>query len=812
MKRLIQLCVLVLLLGSAHTVVAASSLVDHYRKAVAADPQNPNLRYHLGVALLNRGQNREALEAFRTVYPERVDDPEINFNLALVYTRLQDPDSALLFLDQALANGADKEPDIYPLQNAYFNLVLLYAEQNRLDEALELLQRLVGENPERFDYLRQLGDYQLQSGRIDAAVQTLGAYLHKMPEDEEIRDYLYAALFNRGLEAYQAQDLAAARKIFSQALEVRPDPRISYYLALFDYQQQHYAQVAERLPQVYPQLAEEARSNARAMLYNTALALKQQGDLAAARRALAPLNEAAQPRPKDLALLAGIELQAEDFEAARGHYLRVLQLEPGNAIAADGVLAAEKGAFNQILDRAGQAFAANDLLAVRSALDEAAAIYPQDNRLRIYQMRLQRALRDDWSALLKKAQSLEQGRQYAEALRILRQGLTLAPSEPQLLRFEKRLVGLLDERIDTLYRQGEEDFAAGDLMGSRRSFTQLLELSPEHQGARDYLQKIDRQRQLQAQRAIGAGEAALAAGDPLGGRKAFRRALNLLPDEPAAADGLRRSERLLAARVGDSLVRARRARAEGDLVSARLQLQEALGRWPDEGLRQELEQVEQELGKRRGSLIELTRKAIDRQEFRRAGSLLGQVESFGPSQDFEELNRELQAARRSLVASQLELARREIAAGRFDVGLKAFRRVLDLEPDNDEARQGIRQGRKELQQVISRLVAEGTAARQAGRLEQARSAYREVLTLDPHQGEALTALRQIERAEGAGLSGADVGKLYLQGIAFYTEGDYRQAIAVWRQVLDLDPGHEKARMNIDKAERKLRQIRERQSG
>ena len=62
------------------------------------------------------------------------------------------------------------------------------------------------------------------------------------------------------------------------------------------------------------------------------------------------------------------------------------------------------------------------------------------------------------------------------------------------------------------------------------------------------------------------------------------------------------------------------------------------------------------------------------------------------------------------------------------------------------------------------------------------------------------------------MTSADSQHLYLQGIELYTEGDYKQAIAIWYQVLDLDPDHRKARRNIEKAKRKLKQIQERQSG
>ncbi len=143
MKLVLSFCVLALLVGSVLPCTASLSLVDHYLKALDADSQNPTLRYHLGVALLDQGENKPALMAFKAAYPQRADDPEINVNLALVSMRLNDPDSALIYLDQALASGAGAEPEIYPLQNLYFNLVLSYAQSGQLEAAVALLERLI---------------------------------------------------------------------------------------------------------------------------------------------------------------------------------------------------------------------------------------------------------------------------------------------------------------------------------------------------------------------------------------------------------------------------------------------------------------------------------------------------------------------------------------------------------------------------------------------------------------------------------------------------------------------------------------------
>lgn len=814
MKLLLRLCVLILLAGSVVPCIAAPSLIDYYRAALDVDPQNQTLRYHLGIALLNQGENLQALKSFRSVYPYMSMDPEINFNLALVYTRLGDPDSALLYLDQASAYGASEQPEIYPLKNAYFNLVLLYEQQDMLEEAVRLLQRLHAEEPEHLEYLRLLGDYQFRRGHADEGIADFQKYLSLMPDDREVREYAFAAIFNLGLAAYEKRDYDSARKEFSRALQfVERSPLILYYLSLLDYQQEQYSLVAKNLSESYSGLNEELKESARSMLYNSALVLKQKGLLEGARQALTPLTVSDRPRAKDLALLAGIQLQTGAYTQARQNYFRTLQLEPGHPQVAEGILAAEKGAFGELLDRVAAGFAANDLVSVREDLETATEIYPADNRLKIYQARLARLSRESWLVLVRQSEQLEAQQQYTEALDVLRQGLKLAPAEPQLLRAEAKLVRLLAGKIEGSYQQGRDQYAQGNMHEAQTTFEHLVQLSPSHQGAKDYLQRIESRLKVESQRAIGAGDEALARADLISAQQEFNRALRAVPNEPAALEGAKRTEQMIEARVAETLTQARRFRAEGHLVTARELLVEGLKKWPTSALEAELAQVDSEFGEREKLIAYLARVAIEQQNFNQAAQLLKQATRLNRgSLELAGLEKDLRQARSRMVTFQLDLARQEVAGGNYDTGLKAYRRALDIEPGNTEALTGLKRGRAELAATIDQYLAEGAAAHQAGMLEQARLAYREVLNLDPHQAKALTALRSLDRAGKAGLAGTDSHRLYLQAIELYTEGNYRQAIVLWHQVLDLDPDNEKAKMNIDKAERKLRQIKERKSG
>ncbi len=374
-----------------------------------------------------------------------------------------------------------------------------------------------------------------------------------------------------------------------------------------------------------------------------------------------------------------------------------------------------------------------------------------------------------------RARVLETQQRYAEALALLRQGLALAPAESLPLRDEKHLVGLLSARIDRLYRQGDDLYGRGELHSARSRFEELTELSPEHRDAQEFKQKIDAELQQQAQRAVGAGEAALGHAELLEAQRAFQQELRAWPAEISAKDGLDRS--------------------------------------PAAALEAELAQVEEELRHRQEAIARLVRTAIRQQHFNKAGQLLAQAERLGSDlDDLADLKIEFNVAPVREVAHQLDMARQHVARGSFCSGLKAYRRALDIDPENVGALAGLKHGRSVLSEAIAQSLIEGAAAHRSGNLQQARLIYGSVLELDPHQQDALSALRQIEPVGRTGLTSADSKRIYLNGIELYAGGNYRQAIDAWRQVLALDPAHEKALMNINRAERKIRQIRERQGG
>lgn len=86
-----------------------------------------------------------------------------------------------------------------------------------------------------------------------------------------------------------------------------------------------------------------------------------------------------------------------------------------------------------------------------------------------------------------------------------------------------------------------------------------------------------------------------------------------------------------------------------------------------------------------------------------------------------------------------------------------------------------------------------------------------LLELQPTPPDDIVQLRSELNAEVA----EAVNRHIEQGITLYSDGKYERALAVWQQALQLEPGNERVRAHIERAERvleKLRTLQEKRSG
>jgi tetratricopeptide (TPR) repeat protein len=790
------------------------SLADRYRQALAVDPDNLPLHYFLGVTLLTEGREREAIAEFSLAYPAYVDSIEMNYNLGLAYSRTGDPDSALLYFDQAEALGALEHPELYPLANAYYNLGVAYLETDSFEDVVRLFTKILTLDPDRQDIHRQLGDLYARHGRTDRALEEFGAYLKAYPDDTATREYIYALHFNRAQQLLESKDLDGSRAAFNEALAATPgSPLAIYYLGYLDYAGGDFETAASRLTEIHPAASSEVRQSIDSILYNCAVALLEQRKLKQALAAVEPLLGQRTPELKSLYLAGNIHLALKEFDRARTCYKSVLALEADHRGAIMNMVAAEAGAIDELFAQGRALFRQEEYLAALQKLEAALAINPTDARALVYaeETRIELSRRAD--ELFSLAQQTLQRQNPDEALKQVREGLTLTPDSARGAALETQALADLEKELAKSLAEGARLAEQGMFGEAERSFARVLELDPANAQAREGTSRIARLLQEQAAAAAARGTLALEDGRLAEAREAFETALESAPEQREAVEGISKVNTLVSAMAAEERQWGRRAQSAGRLEQAREHFTSALRFRDDPDTRNELAAIDRALADKLEALMEEARKASARNNFKRATSYFEQVLAQEPQHAGALREREeVKVRAATAIAKELAEASEDLTEKEIHRAIARFRQVLDIDPTNETALSGLNRGRRILREELTRLVAQGNAAIDRGEFREAEASLRKALSLDPYQKEPRAALSRLEQMQQSGIKPEDEQQLYLQGIEYYTRGKYEEAVTAWEQVLVLSPRHEKARLNIEKARRKLQQIREYGSG
>jgi tetratricopeptide (TPR) repeat protein len=192
---------------------------------------------------------------------------------------------------------------------------------------------------------------------------------------------------------------------------------------------------------------------------------------------------------------------------------------------------------------------------------------------------------------------------------------------------------------------------------------------------------------------------------------------------------------------------------------------------------------------------------------------------------------------KEILASMLGEARDLSRRGKKREALIKLKLILDVNPAFGEAQLLVKELEAERKVEEKRvpsaadkkkaqeLYGEGLELYRKEKLEEASQAWARAVELDPdfvdarvYLSRAESKLRNLAKASGAGV-GASAGasgsaaldenvrikmkKHYLDGVNYYMNGMYREAITEWEEVLKIDPTNENVKQNIERARKRL---------
>lgn len=206
-------------------------MIDAYEKALELDPLlEPEVtralrfayasEFQRGIQAFNRGRNDDsefpvAAQYFNNAGSIQPDSSGAYVNEAYAWMNASQPENALEPFEMAIEKG-DTEPDSYRF------LATLYQSNNRMDDAVALLERAASMYPDNVDIQTDLLNVYQMTGQIDKAMDRYMAAVERDPENELFR-YNYGTLLTQ-MERYDE-----AIEQLNRAVQINPEYANAYY-------------------------------------------------------------------------------------------------------------------------------------------------------------------------------------------------------------------------------------------------------------------------------------------------------------------------------------------------------------------------------------------------------------------------------------------------------------------------------------------------------------------------------------------------------------------------------------------------------
>lgn len=176
------------------------------------------------------GQLDSAMSLLRSVLSFQPDNPNANYEMAVIFYNQKNFDSAAVNFQRAVAaveQRAATDSNYAAFRNqALFNLAAVYQNAGKHKEAIEALRKYLGFNPSDDDARRALANSFRASGMADSASAIEKTITTAAPRGGGAPG---ANAFNRGVDAFNAKDYTMAAAAFNEYLATNPRSREALY-------------------------------------------------------------------------------------------------------------------------------------------------------------------------------------------------------------------------------------------------------------------------------------------------------------------------------------------------------------------------------------------------------------------------------------------------------------------------------------------------------------------------------------------------------------------------------------------------------
>ncbi|UCG35782.1 MAG: tetratricopeptide repeat protein [Candidatus Omnitrophota bacterium] len=519
----------------------------------------------------------------------------------------------------------------------------------------------------------------------------------------------------------------------------------------------------------------------------------------------------------------------KEYEISREYFLKILEIDPEHQKAAQYAndiipKLITEGKIKSLYRNAIQSYKEKDSETASQFFEEILTLDPEQKKARVYldkyiprQVRV--VQKNKIKSLYRQAFNLYYQRKYDEARQMFLKVLELDPEKKEAKFYAYEKIPFVSTRlkIKSLYEEALGAYADKDYERASVIFKEILELEPQHPEASVYLTKrIPRMVRRLTHEKIALLEKEA---QKLYYRKKYEESKDLFEQILTVDPDNRKARLYLEKKLPDKFIAMKKGEIRTLSKEAFRSFYKKRYREAQELFLQIIELDPEHARARRyaqGIIPRLINKdkikslyiegvrAFRDGRYEEANDLFEKILQLDPYHNKaklyvnKKLPRKLGMDKDKKIRGLYRDALAQLSAKNYEAANKIFKEILYLDPTERKARYYLTEKMPSLlgEDRIKVLYDEAYRLYDIQDYEGARQVFKEILAIDPGQKTARTYLAKEIPAERVERKGR-IDLLYDDALAYFDEGRYRRAEAVFKEILALDPTQDKARTYIE---------------
>ncbi|MBI5970830.1 MAG: tetratricopeptide repeat protein [Deltaproteobacteria bacterium] len=803
---------------SADAAYSESVVLQQYKKAFDLDPNNINVRYQLAVALLREKHYDEAKGHLLKVYESLPNDADVSYYLGIAYASSNEPNKAFEAYGRVELAGIKTAKESYELDKVYYNLGISYQKGESTANALKAYNKSIEIDPEQgLAYCRR-GEVQFNLKNYAEAIESFKICEARFPADAQVKQNIAAARLQKGLYLIGEKKYQEAMVEFKKISEADPDNQNAvYFQGFLHYQMSDFKQsLATLLAIKSPESSAVIFQNLPALFQNIGVELQARQDWNNAEVALKKAIEF-KKNDADIRYLMGFNhMKKDNYPGAMEELKEALRLNPSHpratlllAVVTDKLAEQRVKAGESELMLGNYAVA---LTQFNSALDidpknQRAVKGKRDVEKALETMKGEASARQERELIKKLAEgdNLVKEEKYVEALAVYQFVLALDPANTGALQGVSVAENFIKEGKDKHKRLGDKYSEDKKFFLAFKEYKKALTFDPDDAFVRSNVKSAETELLAIVNPLVDEARRLEEAGDYAGAVKSYSTAAEFDPENKDSIDGRRLASEMLEKKFSENVSGGKKNLDAGDYLKAAEHFKAALKLKPDnQDVKERLARAQKSVDRAIAAKLKAAEKAFKEGNY--AAAMEGYEEVLAIDESNLQASDGVGSAKRQLsdeVAKKLGMAEESFHQGKFYQSYMFAGEALAMDKDNREAKTKRNAARQKMDESVAPLLKNAAQEMGKGNTDSAIADYKRVLNIDPSNETAKKHLSGIDKSRVMKSVQSKVKKLYDEGIQLYIDGKYTAAIKNWEQVLELDPGNEKASLNIKKAKKKL---------